>query len=210
MGAWNGAVCVASRTMLITGRTVWHARDMGKTILNAAREANRLWPQRMAKAGYETYMTGKWHVSTDAAKCFDFSASIRGGMPRDESIAYKRPLAGKPDPWSPSDTTLRGFWDGGKHWSEVVGDESITFLKQAEKSEKPFFMYLAFNAPHDPRQSPKEYVDRYPLDRIKVPENYLPEHPQKDLIGCDPELRDEKLAPFPRDEHAVKVHRQEY
>ncbi len=209
MGAWNGAVCVASRTMLITGRTVWHARAMVKSI-DAEREAGRLWPQRMEKAGYETYMTGKWHINTDAAKCFNFSASIRGGMPRDESIAYDRPLPGKPDPWSPSDKKIRGFWDGGKHWSEVVGDESISFLDQAKKSENPFFMYLAFNAPHDPRQSPKEYVDRYPLDRIKVPENYLPEYPQKDQIGAGKELRDEKLAPFPRDEHAVKVHRQEY
>jgi choline-sulfatase len=71
-------------------------------------------------------------------------------------------------------------------------------------------MYVAFNAPHDPRQSPQEYVDRYPLDRIAVPKNFLPEYPHKDAIGCGPGLRDEKLAPFPRDEHAVKVHRQEY
>jgi choline-sulfatase len=71
-------------------------------------------------------------------------------------------------------------------------------------------MYLAFNAPHDPRQSPKEYVDRYPLDRIKVPDGFLPEYPEKKAIGAGKDLRDEQLAPFPRDEHAVKVHRQEY
>ncbi len=120
------------------------------------------------------------------------------------------PLPGQPDPWSPSDPKFGGFWQGGKHWTEVVGDDTVGFLGEASKSEKPFFMYIAFNAPHDPRQSPKEYVDRYPLDRIQVPENFLPEYPHKDTIGCGPGLRDEKLGPFPRDEHAVKVHRQEY
>ena len=209
MGSWSGAVCVASRTMLITGRTVWRAN----TVYNETdkeREAGRLWPQRMARAGYETYFTGKWHIQTDAAKCFDHSAHIRAGMPKDTPEAYNRPLAGQPDPWSPSDPDFGGFWQGGKHWSEVVGDDAVGFLGQAAKYQKPFFMYLAFNAPHDPRQSPQEYVDKYPLERIAIPENFLPEYPHKDAIGCGSGLRDEKLAPFPRDEHAVKVHRQEY
>ena len=78
------------------------------------------------------------------------------------------------------------------------------------KSRRPFFMYVAFNAPHDPRQSPKEYVDRYPLSRMAVPKNFLAEYPHKDPIGNSAKLRDENLGPFPRTEHAVKVHRQEY
>jgi choline-sulfatase len=71
-------------------------------------------------------------------------------------------------------------------------------------------MHIAFNAPHDPRQSPKDYVELYPLDRVAVPENFLPEYPYKDQIGCSAGLRDEALAPFPRTEYAVKVNRQEY
>jgi arylsulfatase A-like enzyme len=209
MGAWHGAICVASRTMLFTGRTVWNAKAIEKS-LNAERDAGRVWPKRMAAQGYETYMSGKWHVGTDATKCFDQTVDIRGGMPSTVSQSYNRPLPGKPDPWSPSDPKFGGFWKGGKHWSEVLADNGIGFIEQAAKSDKPFFMYLAFNAPHDPRQSPKEYVDRYPLDRMKVPESYLPEYPQKDDIGCSSKLRDEALAPFPRDENAVKVHRQEY
>jgi len=70
-------------------------------------------------------------------------------------------------------------------------------------------MYLAFNATHDPRQSPKEYIDRYPLDRIKLPENFLPQYPHAAKV-CGLGLRDEKLMPYPRTEFAVKVHRQEY
>ncbi len=205
MGSYSAAVCVASRAMLISGRTIWHTNVSEKE-----RKAGRLWPQRMAAAGYETYFTGKWHIEADAAKAFDHSADIRAGMPSATPEGYQRPMPGKPDPWSPSDPKFGGYWKGGKHWSEVVGDNSIGFLEQAAKSEKPFFMYLAFNAPHDPRQSPKEYVERYPLDRIKMPQNFMPEYPQREMIGAGKGLRDEKLAPFPRDDHAIKVNRQEY
>ena len=91
-----------------------------------------------------------------------------------------------------------------------MANETISFLDQAAVSENPFFMYVAFNAPHDPRQSPREYVDMYPLENISVPENFLPEYPFRDEIGCGADLRDERLAPFPRTAYAVKVHRQEY
>ena len=50
----------------------------------------------------------------------------------------------------------------------------------------------------------------YPLDSIKVPENFIPEYPYKDRIGCEFKLRDENLMPMPRTEYAVKVNRQEY
>lgn len=209
MGAWHGAVCVASRTMLMSGRTLWHARDL-ESKLDDESQAGRLWPQRMAAQGYETYYTGKWHVSTDLEKCFDHVVNKRPGMPRAKREAYRRPPAGQPDTWSPSDREQGGFWEGGKHWSEVVADDGIAFLNQANESEKPFFMMLAFNAPHDPRQSPQEYVDRYPLDRIKMPESFLPEYPFNEAMGAGRDLRDEFLAPFPRDENAVKIHRQEY
>ena len=209
MGGYHGAVCVASRTMLATGRFIWEARKLDDR-MKAKEDVGLLWPERMHQAGYETYLTGKWHVSTDAAKRFDHVAHVRGGMPATVPESYNRPLDGKPDPWSPSDPKHKGFWQGGKHWSEVVADDAIGFLEGAKTRDKPFFMYVAFNAPHDPRQSPQSFVDRYPLSKISVPKSFLPEYPWKDQIGCDPKLRDEALAPFPRTEHAVKVHRQEY
>jgi choline-sulfatase len=209
MGAWHGAICVASRSMLMTGRTVWRAKDNEKN-QKADVEAGRFWPQRMAAQGYETYFSGKWHIQADPEKAFDHVVNKRPGMPGAAKEGYNRPLPGKPDPWSPSDPKFGGFWQGGKHWSEVLGDNGVAFLEQAAKSDKPFFMALHFNAPHDPRQSPQKYVDLYPLDRIKMPENFLPEYPQKEEIGAGKKLRDEMLAPFPRDEHAIKVNRQEY
>jgi len=209
MGAWHGAICVASRSMLLTGRTVWRAKA-GEKKQGEDVQAGRFWPQRMAAQGYETYFSGKWHLKPDPAKAFDHAVNQRPGMPGAAKEGYNRPLPGQPDPWSPSDPKFGGFWKGGKHWSEVLGDDGVGFLEQAAKSDKPFFMALHFNAPHDPRQAPQEYVDRYPPARIKVPENFLPEYPQKEEIGAGKGLRDEKLAPFPRDENAIKVNRREY
>jgi arylsulfatase A-like enzyme len=209
MGSWSGAVCVASRTMLITGRSVWDANQIYQTT-DAEREAGVLWPQLMSKAGYRTYMTGKWHIRTDAAKCFDVALHVRPGMPKDTPSAYSRPPAEGEDPWSPSDRSLGGFWEGGKHWSEVTADDAIDFLSDAAMSEQPAFFYVAFNAPHDPRQSPQAVLDRYPVERIALPEPFLPEYPYAEAIGAGRGLRDEKLAPFPRTERAVKVHRREY
>ncbi|MEM9921790.1 MAG: sulfatase-like hydrolase/transferase, partial [Bacteroidota bacterium] len=62
----------------------------------------------------------------------------------------------------------------------------------------------------DPRQSPQEYIDRYPLDEMELPSNWLPEYPYQEAIGNGPSLRDEALAPFPRTAYALKKHLQEY
>jgi arylsulfatase A-like enzyme len=209
MGSWSGAVCVASRTMLISGRSVWNAGKIHKTT-DAERKAGVLWPQLMKKAGYKTYMTGKWHIETDAAKCFDVTRDVRAGMPKTVPSSYNRPIADQTDAWSPFDQSLGGFWEGGTHWSEVVANDTLSFLAEAKQGSDPFFIYAAFNAPHDPRQAPKEFVDRYPLSRIAMPANFLPEYPHKDAIGCSHKLRDDNLAPMPRNELAVKTHRAEY
>ena len=211
MGSWSGAVCVASRHMLNTGRFLWDAEKASQKAEDE-RTAGRWWSEYMKKAGYRTYMTGKWHVRAKAENCFDVVRNLRGGMPNQTPEGYNRPLAGKPDPWSPYDPKFEGFWKGGKHWSEVIAEDALFFFEEAKEhqGEKPFFAYIAFNAPHDPRQAPKEFIDRYPLKRIQIPKSFLPEYPYKDEIKCPHKLRDEKLAPMPRTKHSIKVNRQEY
>ena len=195
--------------MLITGRSVWDANGVYKTT-DKEREAGVLWPQLLSQAGYRTFMTGKWHIRTDAEKCFDVARHVRPGMPNSVESAYNRPPAQGKDPWSPTDTSLGGFWEGGRHWSAVTADDAIEFLGVAKNEERPAFFYVAFNAPHDPRQSPQEFLDRYPLERIAIPQPFLPEYPYAEEIGAGQRLRDERLAPFPRTEQAVAVHRREY
>ncbi len=209
MGSWSGAVCVASRTMLNSGRFVWNANEIYKKS-GEEQKAGRWWSEYMKAAGYRTYMTGKWHCRADAAKSFDVARDIRPGMPNQTPAGYNRPAAPGKDTWSPSDPKFEGFWKGGTHWSEVVANHAADFMAEAKEKDDPFFMYLAFNAPHDPRQSPAEYVEKYPLEKILLPQNFQSVYPYAEEIGCGKGLRDEKLAPFPRTPFAIKTHRQEY
>ncbi len=219
MGGWNGAICIASRSMIISGRSVWRAKEMADGW--AKGEAlHQTWGKLMEANGYDTYMTGKWHVAAPADTVFQTAIHIRPGMPGDAwgtrkpeaalPAGYNRPQNENDNSWSPTDTTFGGFWEGGKHWSEVLKDDALQFIDSAKEKENHYFMYVAFNAPHDPRQAPQSYLDKYSLDSLSLPASFLPENPDKDAMGAGPGLRDEALAPFPRTEYAAKVHLQEY
>ncbi|MTB52789.1 sulfatase-like hydrolase/transferase [Lewinella sp. W8] len=237
MGGWNGAICLASRAMINSGRAVWGARAHSESWRAGDSLAlEQSWGRLMQGAGYATYFTGKWHVSAPPQAVFETVGTVRGGMPpdgypfgditalfqrhdgdppRDSLVAllppgYNRPLSPDDRSWSPTDSLRGGFWQGGKHWSEVVADEGIEYLRDAADDDRPFFLYLAFNAPHDPRQAPREFVDRYPVTAVDVPANFLPDYPYAREVGNGPGLRDEDLAPFPRTELSVRTHRAEY
>ena len=222
MGGWNGAVCQASRAMLISGRSLWRAHKMDSVYRHGG-GIDQTWGKLMEQGGYDTYMSGKWHVEAPATEVFRTTAHIRPGMPQDAwsqlkkvndkfimPVGYDRPHSESDHSWSPTDTVYGGFWKGGKHWSEVLRDDAIVFLDSARRREHPFFLYLAFNAPHDPRQAPQEFQDLYPLESISLPSNWMPIYPYQDEIGLGPSLRDEALAPFPRTAYALRVHRKEY
>ncbi|MCL6265162.1 sulfatase-like hydrolase/transferase [Flagellimonas myxillae] len=234
MGGWNGAICVASRAMIISGSYIWNAH--GTTTKWREKDSTALrntWGRLMASQGYNTYMTGKWHVNAPADYVFDTARHIRPGMPDDlrsqanwKEIrqaykegkdvkpimppAYFRPVDENDTLWSPSDPKHKGFWEGGKHWSEVIKDDALDYLEDATQKEDPFFMYLAFNAPHDPRQSPQSFLDKYDIENIPVPENWLPVYPYRDAMNSNFHMRDEALAPFPRTPFAIKTHLKEY
>ena len=46
------------------------------------------------------------------------------------------------------------------HATDLFSDWSVDYIKSQQKNDKPFFLYLAFNAPHFPVQPPKEYLDK--------------------------------------------------
>lgn len=234
MGGWNGAICLASRAMIISGRPLWRAHAF-KEFWVQGDSLEKSWPALMETRGYRTYMSGKWHVDAPADSIFQTARHIRPGMPPDVRnnkairervqarwtaegkewtermpLGYNRPLDENDDTWSPSDSLFGGFWEGGKHWSEVVKDDALDYLADAAQHDDPFFMYLAFNAPHDPRQAPQEYQDMYDLDEITLPESWLPEYPYMREMGSGPGLRDEDLAPYPRTELSIKTHIKEY
>ncbi len=216
-GSWTPAVCVASRAMLNTGRYVW-------TCGGNNCDDYPLWGQVLGEAGYDTFMTGKWHNGDRALqRSFKHVGPHGPGMfpskdpnaekNRKKGIVkdpYNRPRPG--NSWSPSDSTLLGHWRhvDGKivHSAQLWADAAIGYLRSRKgNGGSPFFMYVAFHSPHDPRQSPQAFLDMYPLDKIRVPPNFLPEHP---FDQGDARIRDELLAPFPRTEEAIRVHLREY
>jgi choline-sulfatase len=208
-GSWSGAVCVPSRTMLNCGLTAFHAQKHF--------EESPLWGETFGKAGYNTFLIGKWHLSKTAlARAFKETGPVSGGMFESGPEAYNRPSPG--NTWTPWDTSLKGQWLHTKEWADAQKDEirhsaavwadgAAAHLEKAAKQNEPFFMYVGFNSPHDPRQAPRVFVERYPKERIEVPPNYLPEHP---FDQGDHKVRDELLAPFPRTREAVQLHRSEY
>ena len=226
-GAWGGAVCVASRSMVNSGQNVFATRE--------GLNKNQTWGETFTKAGYETFLTGKWHNGFETAlRSFKYAKSIGKGMYETLHPEFgRKPGYARPTPennsWDPTDPLYTGHWaphvndivydeNGNKklgptytvkqHTSELYASNAIEFLQnKGTETGNPFLMYVAFNAPHDPRQAPKRFVDMYPTDQVEIPENFLPEHP---FDQGDHKLRDEILAPFPRTEHQIQVHRREY
>jgi arylsulfatase A-like enzyme len=80
MGAWNGAVCVASRSMFNTGRYVWRCDSLANRQKAWAQshpdqplpDLGKSWSQLLSDVGYRTYFAGKWHIQLfDPENIFD-------------------------------------------------------------------------------------------------------------------------------------------
>ncbi len=88
----------------------------------------------------------------------------------------------------------------------MVCDAALDFLAKYD-GQQPFFMYISFLAPHDPRTMPDEFRQMYDPAQIELPPNYMGGHPFDNghLKG-----RDESLIDWPRDPDVVKRHIAEY
>lgn len=209
MGSWQGAVCTASRTMLLTGKPLWEAQEEGRR-LNDIIASDGTWLNHLRKAGYDMYRIGKWDGSIHTDSLFDHNLEGNVSGPRQTSDGYHRPQSPQDTCWTPWDKSFGGYWEGNKHSSEVIAENAAAALVQRAGASTPFFMYLAFSAPHDPRQAPREFVERHPIDKIELPKNHLDTYPYRREIGCGEDARDEQLAPFPRTPYAVRKNIQEY
>jgi arylsulfatase A-like enzyme len=191
MGGNQGAVCVPSRAMLMTGQTLHHATEA-----LAGRRPYLLWPAVFAQAGYQTYGAGKWH---NGPKLFheafsDGGPIFFGGM----ADHYQTPLHRfHPSAKYPPAGAERSPKQSA---TELFTDGLLGFLQRRDRA-KPFCAYVAFTAPHDPRQAPPEWQAKYPPDKIKLPPNFLPQHP---FDNGELQIRDENLLPVPRTPEAVR------
>ncbi len=196
MGSTVGAVCICSRSMLLTGRSLFRSpRDPQHG------DGLALWPETLRQAGYTTFATGKWHNGPQAfARCFSSGADIFfGGM----SDHLKVPV----HQFNPHGNYPREAARlGGKFSTELFSDAAIRFLETYE-AQAPFFLYVSYTAPHDPRMAPREFAEMYRPENIALPENFMPRHPfDNGELG----IRDEQLAPFPRTPEVIRRHIADY
>lgn len=142
---YNTAKCHSSRVSLLSGR--W-CRQAGDESLSRA----VILPELLQPAGYFTAMTGKWHLSKEPT---DFGFQRYFGHLSGATQYYR------------GDKTFRlngVAWkvpESGFYTTVANVDHALRFLEDARAEEKPWFLYLAFNAPHAPLQPLREDYEKY-------------------------------------------------
>jgi arylsulfatase A-like enzyme len=191
MGSIHGAVCQPSRAMLNSGRSLYRVK------MNL--DGSLLLPEWLGQNGYTTFGTGKWHNGPESfLRGFQKgSAVFFGGMSNHLAVPLR-------DINESHELTPRRTGEGFS--SEIFTDSVIRFLREHDRS-KPFYAYVAFTAPHDPRMPPIEYRENYYSCLPPLPDNFMPEHPFNNgwMTG-----RDEALAPWPRTPWVVRNQIAEY
>jgi arylsulfatase A-like enzyme len=164
MGSFSGAVCMPSRHMIMSGRTLWHLPvGPGSTNCPPNLEQNTIGAV-FNRAGYATMRTCKQGNSYPAAN-------------KQFSVVHDKTKRG-------------GNHETGSGWH---ADRVIDYLKDREtnKDERPFFIYFGLSHPHDVRDGTPELLEKYGatnhrdpsippalnLKQPSLPPNWLPAHP---------------------------------
>lgn len=169
---YNAARCCPSRASLLTGLYPHNAGMGGMVKFNMNNKGpyqGYLAPEKptiaevLKKAGYQTFMSGKWHVGEDSScwplkRGFDKYFGLIGGASNHFGSSKGRQVV---------EGNKIVDWPEGKYSTDVFNEKSIEYIKNRNK-KKPFFLYLAHKAPHWPVQAPEEEValhkGKYDLD----------------------------------------------
>jgi len=159
----NCTVCSPTRASLLTG---CYPDKVGVPGVIRTHETNS-WgflsedavtlPQVLKGAGYETALIGKWHLGLESPnkpndRGFDFFHGFLGDMMDDywthlrHGNNYMRLNEQEIEP--------------AGHATDIFSQWAVNYLQEAKKKEKPFFLYLAYNAPHFPIQPPEDWFEK--------------------------------------------------
>lgn len=213
-GGTVGAVCMPSRAMINTGRTLFHLQDEGANIP----QDHITLGETLKENDYYCFGTGKWH-NGPAAFTRSFTQgdnAFFGGMWDHWNVPTNHY-----DPTGEYDNVINFVanfhktnkvlkvhcdkFNPGKHSTELITDTVVDFINNTS-TKKPMFMYTAYLAPHDPRTMPDRFKKMYNPEDIKLPENFV-ENPENFGVA---DIRDEVLAAYPRNPEEIKKHIAEY
>jgi arylsulfatase A-like enzyme len=154
-GYVSACICTPSRVGLMTGR---YQQRTGHDANTSARPGSELvltettMGQRMKAAGYTTAIVGKWHLGSGprylpAARGFDFSVGTVSNLGEGEGPSFYR------------GTELLEDLPGAPITSPVFAREAVGFLDK--QGEKPWFLYVAFNAVHTPHVASEKWLEKF-------------------------------------------------
>lgn len=205
-GSIHGAVCVPARASLHTGLTA------GSLIFQPphqpAQGGQRLPPAlptlgaMLREHGHHAFAVGKWHNDeVSFNRSFDDAQRIFFGGMADH---WQTPVHDyQPTGRYPHEHAQYT----GEHSTEMFADAAIRFLQRPAARRQPFFLYVAFTSPHDPRTAPHPWDTWYDPACLPLPPNCWAQHPFD--LGIH-DIRDEVLAAQPRQPQEVQQHLADY
>lgn len=170
----NSSVCSPTRAALFSGMVSDRSGVPGVIRLDPenswgvlSSEFDTL-PELLKESGYRTALIGKWHLGHDSPdlpndRGFDFFHGFLGGMMDDyyHHLRFGHNLMRR----DKEIVTPQG------HATDIFTDWACRYIKERGRGSEPFFLYLAYNAPHSPIQPREEFVEKvFERDR-NIPEN---------------------------------------
>lgn len=165
---YNNSICAPTRASLLTGQ-YQHKAGVGYFNVNLGLPAYQGFLNKssltlaevLKSGGYSTIISGKWHVGDDedqwpAQRGFDKSFGFIGGA----SNYYEINENGKEDVKLLKNSKPY-YLAKDKYLTEEITNNAMEFLDEQDKEKKPFFLYLAYNAPHWPLQALPEDIAKY-------------------------------------------------
>ena len=145
-----------------------------------------LLPEILKASGYQTALIGKWNLGEKRFPC-EFGFDYQYGFYSSHSLYANKGTPGIHDQEIRGDFTDKYIWNDGRknghglfrncekvdesgYLTDVFTGEAINYI--SEHKNEPFFLYLAYNAPHTPLQAPLEYLERFASEPDPVRRTY--------------------------------------
>jgi len=116
---------------------------------------------RFKDAGYQTHLTGKWHLGGCSWNCTPTERGFDSfvGLLEAAGDFYSHRIFGGYDWWN--GTQLDGSVVG-EYTTDLIKEQAVNVINNYNEGDSPMFMWVTFTAPHTPLQAPQEYIDMYP------------------------------------------------